>query len=120
MAIRSTAIHDVAVVDGIRCWVVSSRQGVLKSAEVRNAKSDLDVDAVEVEAGDTIDFVVDIRAELNSDQYLWSPKIRELGPEPARNWDATRDFAGPARSGLTPWEQLAQVLLMANELMFVD
>jgi hypothetical protein len=120
VSIRSTAIHEVAVVDGIRCWVVSSRQGVLKSAEVRNAKSEFNIDAVEVEAGDTIDFVVDIRAELNSDQYLWAPKISDLGPEAISNWDATRDFVGPKEPRLTPLEQLAQVLLMANELMFVD
>jgi hypothetical protein len=79
---------------------------------------DLDVDAVEVEAGETIDFVVDFREGLNSDQFLWSPRLRQPGM--ASDWDATRDFAGPVVPRLTPMEQLAQVLLMGNELMFVD
>ncbi len=120
VSIRSTAIHEVATGDGIRCWIVSSRRGVLKTAEVHNTQVEFDAESIEVEAGDTIDFVVDIRAELNSDQYLWAPKINELGPASASIWDATRDFVGPAEPRLTPLEQLAQVLLMANELMFVD
>jgi len=120
VSIRSTAIHEVAAGDGIRCWVVSSRGGVLKSETVHNARADLNADSVEVEAGDTIDFVVDFREGLNSDQYLWAPVIRMLGPKSDPTWDAARDFAGPAEPRLTPWEQLAQVILMANELMFVD
>jgi hypothetical protein len=35
-------------------------------------------------------------------------------------WNAEQDFAGPKPSWLNSWEQLAQVLLIANELMFVD
>jgi hypothetical protein len=45
-------------------------------------------------------------------------------------WDAVRQFHGPEEapkvsppappSGLTPWEQYAQVLLAANEFAFVD
>ena len=96
MAIRSTATHEVAAGDGIRCWVVSSRHGVLKSATVHNAKAELDVDPIEVEAGDTIDFVVDFRDGLNSDQYLWAPKIRERRPELGPR-AGTRPATSPAR-----------------------
>ena len=39
---------------------------------------------------------------------------------PGSSWDAARDFSGPPEPRLSPREQLAQVLLMANELMFVD
>ena len=118
VAIRSTATHEVENGDGIRCRVVSSRLGVLKSAEVHNAMAPLNVDPVEVEPGDTIDFVVDFFQGLNSDQYLWAAEIHEAGS--SAKWDAARDFTGPAEPRLSPLEQLAQVLLMANELMFVD
>ena len=118
VTIRSTATHDVAAGDGIRCWILSSRRGVLKSSTLHNAKADLDVERVDVEPGETIDFVVDIRNGLNSDQYLWAPTIREVGP--GTSWDARRDFAGPSTPPLAPVEQLAQVLLMANEFLFVD
>ncbi|WP_435010705.1 DUF1553 domain-containing protein [Tundrisphaera lichenicola] len=127
-AIQSTAKHEVEAGDGIRCWIVSSRQGVLKSGEVHNASLDLSVGSFEVEAGEILDFVVDIREGLNSDQYLWAPIVSEIvettggvkGPGVSPKWDAARDFTGPSTPPLSPREQLAQVLLMANELMFVD
>ena len=124
VSVRSTATHEPAVGNGIRCWVISSRHGVLKTVEVHTAKVAIDVDGIAVEPGDTLDFVVDFHGELNSDQHLWAPKV--LGPAPATaeasqpTWDATRDFTGPVSTQLEPWAQLAQVLLMANELMFVD
>ena len=126
IAIESTLTHSEAAGDGVRGWIVSSRLGVLKSAVVHNAKVDFSLASVAVEPGDTIDFVVDVRDGLNSDQHLWAPKIRALGAEwlptatPVADWDATRDFAGPMTKRLKPWEQLAQALLMSNEFMFVD
>jgi len=126
IAIESTLTHSEAAGDGVRGWIVSSRLGVLKTAVVHNAKADFSLGSVAVEPGDAIDFVVDIRDGLNSDQHLWAPKIRALGAEwlptaaPVPDWDAARDFAGPLVKRLKPWEQLAQTLLMSNEFMFVD
>ena len=45
-------------------------------------------------------------------------------PEDARVWNAQADFSGPQKPAekrpLTAWEKYAQVLLLANELIFVD
>jgi len=126
IAIESTLTHAEAAGDGVRGWIVSSRLGVLKTAVVHNTKVDFNLASVAVEPGDAIDFVVDVREGLNSDQYLWAPKIRALGAEwlptatPVADWDAARDFSGPMTKRLKPWEQLAQALLMSNEFMFVD
>jgi hypothetical protein len=116
--IASTLIHEVAAGDGVRGTVVSNRHGYLKSAVVHDSRMRLDVPAVEVRAGDTIDFVVDVLAVLNSDQYQWAPVISRAGAEQV--WDAKADFGGPSVPTLGPWEQLAQALLMANEFYFVD
>ncbi|WP_210421044.1 PSD1 and planctomycete cytochrome C domain-containing protein [Lacipirellula limnantheis] len=131
--IKSTAQHEVAAGDGIRCWIVSSRQGVLQTQTLHEATMPLEVDAVALEAGDTIDFVVDFNADLNSDQYLWKATIEEIAAPAgdataganatataAATWDSTRDFANKSPQYLDPWHQLAQVLLLSNELMFVD
>ncbi|WP_435020780.1 PSD1 and planctomycete cytochrome C domain-containing protein [Tundrisphaera sp. TA3] len=119
--VHSTLVHAEATGDGVRGWLVSSRQGVLKSAPVHNGREDFNADSIAVEPGDTIDFVVDIRDGLNSDQHTWTATVRELGDHAApTTWDSARDFSGPPRRQLEPWEQLAQVVLMANELMFVD
>jgi cytochrome c553 len=121
--IRSVLDHEVkndTAGDGVRGSVVGSRHGVLHSAAVHNRKAALDVEAVAVRAGDTIDFVVDIRNVLNNDQHLWAPVVTEVLPGGAtgRTWDARAEFGGPPPPRLGPWESLAQVLLMANEFCF--
>ncbi len=138
--IQSTVKHEPNASDGIRCHVLSSRQGVLKTANVFHTEAKLDIDSISVQAGESIDFVVDILGELNSDQHFWAPVIEEIPhtegsiathiesggaasspiTSQLRRWDAARDFLGPPVQLLTPLEQLAQVLLLSNEWMFVD
>jgi hypothetical protein len=78
---------------------------------------------LDVKAGDTLDFVTDIGKELSYNQFLWKAVITPLGQsdkaaEPT--FDAYRDFGSQPAKQLDPWEQLAQVLLSANEFLFVD
>ena len=133
IAIESMARHEPDVSDGVRFRILSSRHGLLATAELKAAEAPLSMDALEVQAGDTIDFVVDILSELNSDQYLWSPIIRQVavhsagqsstapGTESAMDsWDAARDFHGPSPPRLSPQQRLAQVLLLTNEFSFID
>lgn len=130
MAVRieSTLAHEVAQGDGVVGLIVSSRQGLLKRAAVHNSRAPMTLDRLELQAGETIDFVVHIGAGLNSDQHLWAPRIEELKPEGSPEnhsaagtvWSAEADFLGPTPERLGPWEQLAQVLFMTNEFLFVD
>jgi hypothetical protein len=110
--------HEPEQGDGIRGFVVSSRHGELKSATVHQSEVEMTAKNISVEAGDTIDFIVDIAGNLNSDQFLWEPVIA-AGES---RWDAKAEFKGPkpAPDYLTTWEQYAQVLLLANEFAFVD
>ena len=78
VSIKSTASHQVAAGDGIRCWIVASRHGVLASAVLLNRQQSLDVATLQVDAGDTIDFVVDFNANLNNDQFLWPVEISDI------------------------------------------
>ena len=125
-AVQSTAVHEVAAGNGIRCSIISSRHGSLSLIALHNRRQEMAIESIKLKKGDTLDFVVDINGELNSDQHLWSPVIRQkLGggdaaSVPAPYWDAERDFSGPRPALLNGLEQLAQVLLIANELMFVD
>ncbi|WP_337174732.1 PSD1 and planctomycete cytochrome C domain-containing protein [Paludisphaera sp.] len=121
VAVESTLVHEGAQGDGVRAWLVHNRLGVLKTAPVHDGREDFSA-TVAVEPGDTIDFVVDIRDNLNSDDHAWAPVVRAVAPEPSTSsaWDARRDFTRPSRRSLGAWEQLAQVLLMSNEFSFVD
>lgn len=124
VAVTSILTHEVAAGDGIRCRIVSDRQGVLASTTIHNAGRSLDVRPLDVRTGETIDFVTDRYENLNSDQFLWSAEVRMIDASADASavsaWNSSADFAGPRPSYLGPWEQLAQVLLMSNELMFVD
>jgi hypothetical protein len=118
--IRSQLVHDTAQGDGVRGFLVSSRHGLLKSAQVHNTKAEFAAASLEMKAGDTLDFVVDIDANLNSDQFTWEATIAITGDSQASPWNSVRDFQGQGAAHLTPWEQLAQVLLSANEFLFID
>jgi hypothetical protein len=121
VSIQSKMIHQFTAGDGVRAFIISSRQGILKSTTVQNREEELNVAALPVEANETIDFVVDIDQVLNTDQFLWSPVISIVEPtrDKTISWNAERDFAGGTVHLLTPLEQLAQVLLCSNERMFV-
>jgi hypothetical protein len=123
IAIESQLVHATQAGDGVRGFLVYSRQGLLKKVEAHDSKAEIEVASLEVRAGDTLDFAVDIGKGLNNDQFTWQIDIKPLPPsasKPAASWNAARDFSGPAVHRLGPWEQLAQVLLSANEFVFVD
>ena len=122
--------HEHKEGDGVRARIVSSRTGQLGSWTLQNKSEKTAVEAVEVQSGDTIDFVLDYHANLNSDDFKWAPVIKISGVagdggggEYRKEWSARKEFSGPPEKPaepLTPWEQYAQVLLLSNEFMFVD
>ncbi len=124
--VQSKLIHEPNVGDGIRGFICHSRQGLLKSVTVHHSSEVMNLDSLRMEVGDTIDFVVDIREGLNSDQFLWSPEVAlksssgsALAGEQSV-WKADADFRGPPTAQLDRWGQLTQVLMLSNEFMFVD
>jgi mono/diheme cytochrome c family protein len=125
-AITSPLVHEPEQGDGIRAFIGHSVRGLLRSTTLHHSTEALNVEAIPMSKGDTLDFVVDIRDGLNSDQFLWSAKITPVatggaGGDPgAQSWDAQREFAGPPVTSLTPWQQLAQALMLTNEFVFVD
>ena len=121
VSITSKLIHEAQPGDGIRAFVVSSQQGVLAQAILHQDKVSLDAE-LEVQPGDTIDFVVDIDKILNSDQYLWEASIIEVPKDSntATRWNSKEDFPSNTVAMLTVWEQLAQVLFCSNEFFFID
>jgi hypothetical protein len=130
IAIEGNLKHEHSEGEGIRAWMSSSRQGLLGHWVLHNQSAETKVQILDVNPGDSIDFVVSIHQSLNSNDFLWSPVIRMTGPDAirdangyAREWNATKEFGGTPtedRQPLTTWEQYAQVLLLGNEFLFVD
>ncbi len=69
-----------------------------------------------VKKGDTIDFIVECGANESYDSFEWAPTITMGG----QTWSASTEFSGPRPPPLTPWEKLAQILIMTNEFSYVD
>jgi hypothetical protein len=120
VSIAGTVAHAAKQGDGVRARIVSSRTGELGSWVAQAGKADAKVAAVEVKKGDTLDFIVDCRAGVDSDAFVWTPEIRAADGKAA--WNAGGDFRGPvtASAPLDRWTLYAQVLLLANEFAFAD
>ncbi len=113
---------------GIHAFVVQNSHNELGNWSIAHEKADPAMRTFEVHAGDTIDFVV-TRNTSGKGSFIWAPSIRytatESHSESAEHpeWNAMEDFTGPSsqdKTGLTPWQKYAQILLMSNELIFVD
>jgi hypothetical protein len=130
VSIGGTLQHEHKEGDGIRGRIISDRAGQLGSWTLHNDKAETKLESLEIRNGDTIDFVVDFNANLNSDDFKWSPVIKlkdqpagAASGEYAGEWNAKKDFGGPPEQPprpLSAWEKYAQVLLLSNEFMFVD
>jgi hypothetical protein len=113
--------------DGVRGRIITSRGGVKGEWVAFHGQAGTEAADIPLEAGDTIDFVIDGRAEISFDTFAWPVTVRmtsaEITSKDGANvqiWDSTSGFHGPLVPPLSRWEQLAQVLLMSNEFMFVD
>jgi len=124
--IEGTLGHASANGDGVRGRIVSSEGGRYGEWTVHNSKVETPFE-LEVQGGETLDFVVDCISNGNSDGYTWAPNIA-FTPDPEavdlspRSWNAKKDFDSAAKPAvpLTRWEEFAQVLLLSNELTFLD
>ncbi len=125
MAVRieSRLAHEPKEGDGISARIVSSRSGLLARKEIHRNASSVSVGEVEVIAGETIDFVVDIGGTLSHDQYSWEIDIRDASlraHEASVAWNSRTDFTPDSKRRLGGWAQLAQILLSTNEFLFID
>jgi mono/diheme cytochrome c family protein len=135
ISISGTVAHDVKEGNGIRAKIIHSGTGELAGYSLLNQSAETKFEPVEMKKGDTLDFLIDFKGDLNSDQFKWSPSIkctdkpakeRATQPPnepPVMEWNAKKDFSGPTPTppvALDPWSEYAQVLLLSNEFMFVD
>lgn len=130
--ISGTLQHGSPSGDGVTGWIVSSRTGLVKEAQVApNTGRNMGVDRLEVKAGEVLDFCATAgpKRDNTNDGYRWTPRIerQDSAATGFTVWtDAGRDFVGPGNWPLnlarpqSPLSQLAHVLLMSNEFQFVE
>ena len=116
--IRGRLEHKSKQGDGVQGRIVSSRHGVVGtfSAFGNSTKTDLSK-PLTVQVGDTIDFVADCNKTTSFDSFTWKATL-ETADKTAR-WNSQEDYTNSSQP-LDAWAQLAQVLLISNEFVFVD
>ena len=117
--------HNAEAGDGVMAVVWSAQQGERGRWTAHQQSVNTFAPAIQVRRGESLDFIVFCRADENSDSFHWSSKLAATDKRLKKVWDFTADFPkGPnpqtPDAPLTPWEQLAQVLLLSNEFQFVD
>jgi hypothetical protein len=117
--VRSTLVHEPSEGSGVRGFVLSSRGGLIVQAAVHHGKAELNAESLELQAGDTLDFIADIGNQLAYNQFLWKATVSPLD-QSGVVYDSVNDFQNQGVQRLDAWEQLAQVLLAANEFIFLD
>jgi cytochrome c553 len=135
--LRWTAPRDVSVVmtgslqhaqkegDGVQAVLWSKQLGEKARWVAANQTVETNVVTINLRRGESLDFIVTCRTNVNSDSFRWAPKLVAIEKKLSTMWDSARDFpktpnGRSVESSLTPWEQLAQVLLLSNEFQFVD
>jgi hypothetical protein len=119
-------------------------------SDVRRGRKGASYGDVNVKRGDTIDFIVTSRSYMKpqvrqsianlfklenpqQDQFTWNPKVsikkekadameKKAGSLLVTSWTAAEEFQGTTYKPkpLNPWEKYVQVLLLSNELAYVD
>lgn len=85
--------------DGVRGRIVSSRHGVIGDWVAQNGKMKTSTARIEVQAGDTIDFVTDCRKDQNSDTFSWPVKLKiTVDGNTVRQFASAAEFHGPLES----------------------
>jgi len=129
VSVRGKLEHPIEAGNGVEGMVISSRTGQLGSWTAHKSSADTGLAGIHVRRGDTLDFIVSSRGDVNSDGFQWAPTLDAAatvtGARPAEtHWDATADFSGPIKGEsaqvTTAWEAYAQALLLTNEFLFID
>ncbi|MDB5341184.1 MAG: hypothetical protein JWN70_6803, partial [Planctomycetaceae bacterium] len=122
LSVRGKLKHASGEGDGVLSRVISSRSGVAGEWTAQKSEASTKVEGLTVQAGDQLDFYTDCRSSPNHDSFEWTFKLRlePTSPNQQSEWNSQADFQGPPPSPLPVWERYAQVLLMANEFVFVD
>lgn len=142
VSVKSIVSHEHSEGDGARAVVISSRHGQLHNDVIYNSTKEMSHASLEVHAGDTIDFIVQLHGSLSYEDLAWAPTLT-LAPSPenveqittiesptntnlssvtneSNTWDAAKDFQTSTGGDWGPWEQLTHVLMLSNECYFLD
>lgn len=120
--INGVIAHEKEEGDGVRCRIVTPGRGVMADATAHKSTQWQSIPPFDVQAGQSIDFVVDCRTNEAHDSFQSKITIlQSVNKKVQRNWKSEDDFPDTTEPGrMSAWSQLAQTLLQTNEFIFID
>ncbi|QDT41501.1 Planctomycete cytochrome C [Gimesia alba] len=132
VSIKGSFKHELPQGNGVRGRVLIAGKQTLGPWTIHQKSVETNLDQVKLKKDQTIDFIVDIADNLGFDTFIWSPEISvqpvqtaatsktDNGQQPVKHWNYSQDFREPDKIRITPWQSLAQILLLSNEFQFID
>lgn len=132
VSIKGTFKHEKPQGNGVRGRILIAGKQALGPWSIHHNSVETNLDQVILKKNQTIDFIVDIADQLGFDSFVWSPEIRvqpvktaatsktDRSQSTVRSWNYSQDFREPDKIQITPWQSLAQILLLSNEFQFID
>lgn len=102
VSISGVLNHPGMAGDGVRGRIVSDRRGLLGEWPVYNQQVGTDISALEIEAGETIDFITDCRENETTDSFVWTVKVAMAANGNEFTYDSATDFQGSQEETLPP------------------
>ena len=97
LALKGTLRHPSESGDGVRGRLISNRVGLVGTWLAKTNSVETNVEKIEVQPGEILDFVTDCLENVTSDSFEWLTNLQlndATGNELGR-WDAAADFHGP-------------------------
>jgi hypothetical protein len=121
LSIQYQIAHNNKSGDGVTSTIFHNQTTALVTRTTKNTRTIGVVKNHSVQPGDTIDFVVFCGKDATHDTFKCSIKFRETAADNSRAWNSVTDFSDQNELRVTDaWTQLAQVLMLTNEFVFVD
>jgi mono/diheme cytochrome c family protein len=100
LAVRGSLVHPSENGDGIRASVMVQGQALVAEWVARHAQVQTNIDAIEVHAGQTVDFLVDCREHETSDSFGWEVVLALTRNDGTlTEFSSTAGFHGPIAVG---------------------
>ena len=97
VTITGKLMHGSENGDGVRGRLVSNQRGRIGEWTATHSSADTNVAKIEVQKGETLDFVIDCRDNVNADSFEWVVQLRahDAANVTSGIWNSQSDFHGP-------------------------
>jgi len=124
ITLQGKTSHNSNKGDGVIFQIHANGKTIYQSTQL-NSKQTHGPDTINLQAGDTLDFIATPGSTSSFDSFEWTAKILTMPVEgQGSERDTLSHFSGPFTKdkiqALDRLEQLAQILILSNEFAFID